>query len=254
MPIRRVLLLLLGLAMNAAPAQDRLSVVATGHPNWPPFSWERDGVITGVGADVARLVLKEIGVDVTFRAIGNWKRAQAEAEAGKVDLITACYQTDARRAYLQFPAPPYTDDANVLWVAKGRGFPFKSWDDLVGRTGTAMLGDSYGQKFDTFLETRGKVVRVNTPLQNLQKLVVGHADYYPFSLYGGQIQVSQLGFERQIEHLPGVISTEGVYLCIAKKSKLAPLLPRIEAVLARLRADGTVDQLVRKHITEASRK
>lgn len=251
---RRVLsALLLGIAANVAPAADQLTVTATGHPNWPPFSWERQGVIAGVGADVAQLVLQELGVTVQLRAIGNWKRAQAEVEAGKVDLIVACYQTDARRRYMLFPAPPFADDANVLWVKKGHAFPFRTWDDLIGRTGTAMLGESYGQQFDSFIDAKLKVERVNTPLQNLQKLVVGRADYYPFSLYGGQIQIGQLGFEGQIEHLPTVVSTEGVYLCLSKKSKLAPYLPRIETILARLRADGTVDQLVRKHVSSAAR-
>jgi polar amino acid transport system substrate-binding protein len=248
LPVALMCVLLNAAAQTAAP----LTVRATGHPNWPPFSWERRGAIAGVGAQVAERVLATIGVKMALAPVGNWKRAQAEVAAGKVDLIVACYQTDERRGYMAFPATPYADDANVLWVAKGRGFAVRNWDDLVGKTGTAMLGESYGQRFDQFIAARLNVERVSTPVQNLQKLVMGRADYYPFSLYGGQIQVNQLGFAGRIEHLPTVISTEGVYLCVSKKSPLARYLPQMNDAIERLRADGTIDQLVRANIAAAA--
>jgi polar amino acid transport system substrate-binding protein len=249
------ILLLAGLSALAAQAGAFAPggpIVATGHPNWPPFSWQQGNVITGAGAEVTQLVMRELGLSVTFRAVGNWKRAQAEVEAGNVDLLVAAYQTSARRQYMQFNMTPFADDANVVWVAKGRAFPFKKWEDLIGRNGTAMLGESYGQDFDTFIEQKLKVERVNTPQQNLQKLVMGRADYYPFSRYGGQIQVSQLGFDGQVEHLPGLISTEGVYLGISRKSALIAHMPKIEAIIARLRQDGTLDQIIRKHVSAAA--
>jgi polar amino acid transport system substrate-binding protein len=93
---------------------------------------------------------------------------------------------------------------------------------------------------------------VNTPQQNLQKLVMGRAEFYPFSRYGGQIQVTQLGFDGQVEQLPGVISTEGVYLGISRKSPLVAQLPKIESIIARMRQDGTLEQIVRKHVAAAA--
>lgn len=254
MNARRVFLFaaLSALLAQAGARAPNATIIATGHPNWPPFSWQQGNVITGAGAEVTQLVMRELGLPVVFRPTGNWKRAQAEVEAGNVDLLVAAYQTAARRQYMQFNMTPFADDANVIWVAKGRSFTFKRWEDLIGRNGTAMLGESYGQDFDTYIEQKLKVERVNTPQQNLQKLVMGRADYYPFSRYGGQIQVTQLGFDGQVEHLPGVISTEGVYLGISKKSPLVGYLPRIEAIIARMRQDGSIDQIVRKHVAAAA--
>jgi hypothetical protein len=62
-----------------------------------------------------------------------------------------------------------------------------------------------------------------------------------------------LGFSGRITHLPTVISTEGVYLCVSKKSPLARYLPQMNAAIERLRADGTIDQLVRANIAAAAR-
>jgi polar amino acid transport system substrate-binding protein len=247
----RLFFALLLLATGALQAQT--VVRATGHPNWPPFSWQQGDKIVGIGAELTELVFKDLGLTVSSKAHGNWKRAQLEVEHGKVDVIVAAYFTTERSKVMVYPAQPYMNDANVLWVSKDNVFPFQQWSDLVDKTGTAMLGESYGEAFDLYIKERLKVEWVSTPAQNLGKLELGRADYYPFSLYGGQIQVRQLGFEGKITHLPTVLSTEGTYIAISRKSPLVARLPQIEAAIARLRADGTIDRLVRKYIDLAAR-
>jgi polar amino acid transport system substrate-binding protein len=233
--------------------QAQTVVRATGHPNWPPFSWQQGDRIIGIGTELTEIVFKELGMTVSSTALGNWKRAQWQVEHGKADVIVAAYLTTERNKFMLYPAQPYMNDANVLWVAKDNVFTFRQWSDLIGRTGTAMLGESYGEGFDLYIKEKLKIDWVNTPAQSLGKLELGRADYYPFSLYGGQIQVRQLGFEDKITYLPNVLSTEGTYIAISRKSQLIKHLPQIEAIIARLRADGTVDRLVKKYIDLASR-
>jgi polar amino acid transport system substrate-binding protein len=231
----------------AAPAGAKDVVKITGHPNWPPFSFQHGQQIEGIGAELAAIVLKDLGFEVESTPNGNWKRVQAQAEAGAVDVIVAAYKTPERTVYLAYTDTPYMEDVNVLWVAKGRAFPFARWEDLVGKHGTAMLGESYGERFDRFIRDKLQMEWVSTPEQSLQKLALGRADYYPFSLYGGKIQIRELGFAGRVEHLSLPISTESIYLGVSKKSKLARYLPQIDAAIARRRADGTVERLVRKY-------
>jgi polar amino acid transport system substrate-binding protein len=238
----------------AGGAQAQAVAKATGHPNWPPFSWQAGDKIIGIGPELTELVLNELGLKVDFTARGNWKRAQSQAEHGAVDLIVAAYKTAERERYLAYPSAPFMDDPNVIWVARGKAFPFRQWDDLIGRTGTAMLGESYGEAFDRFIRDKLTMEWVSTPSQSLGKLELGRADFYPFSLYGGQIQVRQLGFEGKIEHLPEKISTEGTYIAISRKSALVKYLPQIEAITARLRSDGTIERLVKKYVAMAAKE
>jgi polar amino acid transport system substrate-binding protein len=234
-------------------AQAQTLVHATGHPNWPPFSWQQGDKIVGIGAELTELVFKDLGLAVSITARGNWKRAQSQVEHGQADVIVAAYLTAERNKVMAYPAQPYMDDANVLWVARGKAFPFRQWSDLIGKTGTAMLGESYGEAFDRYIKEKLQMEWVSSPAQSLGKLELGRVDYYPFSLYGGQIQVRQLGFEGKIEHLPVVLSTEGTYIAISRRSRFIKYLPQIEASIARFRADGTIDRLVKKYIDLASR-
>lgn len=234
-------------------SQAQTTVRATGHPNWPPFSWQQGDKIIGIGAELTELIFKELGLPVACTARGNWKRAQSQVEHGEVDILVGAYKTAERVRVMAYPAQPYIEDANVLWVARGKAFPFRRWSDLIGKTGTAMLGESYGEAFDQYIKDKLTVEWVSTPSQSLGKLELGRADYYPFSLYAGQIQVRQLGFEGKIENMPEVISTEGTYIAVSRKSHLVKYLPQIEAAIARLRADGTIDRLVKKYVDLAAR-
>jgi polar amino acid transport system substrate-binding protein len=240
--------LALGLALALAwPARSAEPVKLGGHPNWPPFSWQRGDKLVGIGPDLAEIVFRDVGLAVVNRRGGNWKRAQAQAAFGAIDVLVAAYRTDERAIYLAYPATPYMQDINVVWVLLGKEFPFQRWEDLVGKHGTAMLGESYGQQFDDFIKRSLQIDRVSTPSLSLQKLAMGRADYYPFSLHGGHIQLSQLGYSGRIVPLPTPISTEDVHIAISRKSRFVTYLPQIDAAIAARRADGTLERLIRKH-------
>ncbi|GAB2842440.1 transporter substrate-binding domain-containing protein [Pseudoduganella ginsengisoli] len=226
--------------------------MASGHPDWPPYSWQQGDRIVGAGAELADLIFRDIGITLDFKAQGNWKRTQAEAEHGKIDVIVSAYRTAGRLRYLAYHATPFAEDANVVWVMRGKEFPFNRWEDLIGRHGTAMLGESYGEQFDRFIAERLNVSRVSSALLNVKKLEAGHADYYPFSLYGGEIQLRRFGYQGQVVSLPGVISTEGVYIAIARTSPLMRYLPQLEQAVRQRRADGTVERLLRAYVERAA--
>ena len=239
--------LLCALAMPALAAEP---VTLTGHPNWPPFSWQSGDRIVGIGPDLAEIVFRDVGLDVVSLPSGNWKRAQAQVAAGAIDVLVAAYRTTERSRVLAYPATPFMEDVNVIWVPEGKQFPFHRWEDLIGKHGTAMLGESYGQQFDDFLNKHLQIEWVSTPRQSLEKLALGRVDYYPFSLHGGQIQIRQYGYQGRIAHLPMPISTEAIYIVMSRKSKYLKYLPRIEAAVAARRADGTLERLIRKHTAD----
>ncbi|MEJ7805392.1 MAG: transporter substrate-binding domain-containing protein [Telluria sp.] len=231
----------------ALPARATGVVQLTGHPNWPPFSWQDGGKIVGIGADLAEIVFNDVGLSVRAASSGNWKRAQAQVEFGAVDVLVAAYQTRERSVYMAYPKNAFMEDVNVLWVERGRQFAFREWADLKGKKGTAMLGESYGQRFDDYIKQHLQIDWVSTPGQSLQKLSLGRADYYPFSLHGGMIQIRQMGLGKRITYIDKPISAEGIYITISRKSKYIAYLPRIDAAIKARLADGTVDRLIRKH-------
>lgn len=239
-------------AATIARAEAGEPLIASGHPDYPPFSWQRGEQIVGIGVELTEMIFSDLGIEVIFPARGNWKRVQNGAANGNIDVIVGIYKTLDMAQYLAYPEQPYLEDMSVVWVRKGREFTFDKWGDLIGKRGTAMLGESYGKDFDDFIARHLQMDRVSTPLQNLRKLDAGRSDYYPFSLYGGTLQLKRYGFEDRIQHLPNVIAKQGVYMAISKKSKYISHLPEISAAIQQRGVDGTIDRLVLKYLQLAA--
>lgn len=236
----------------ARPLKAQETALVTGHPGWAPYTWQHDASLVGIGAELAEIVFKDIGIKAVVKPAGNWARVQSEVANGNIDVIASAYMTDERKQLFVFPAVPYLEDTNVVWVMKGKEFPFKKWDDLIGKKGTALKGESYGAKFDQFIKDKASMQWVDRASANFQNLKSGGADYYPFSVHGGKIQAQRAGLDGKVEHLDEVISKEGVYFAIGKKSRFVKFAPQLEDAIKKRIADGTLTRLEKKYVALAA--
>ncbi len=237
---------------NSTIAEEIL--IASGHPDWPPYEWENKNRIIGVGAELVEMIFKDMGIKVCSKAVGNWKRVQLEAKKGDIDVIVACYKTEEREQYLVYPSSSFTNNYSVIWVSKGKTFPFNKWEDLIGKTGVAMLGESYGNAFDTFIKKKLTMFRVSRVEQIFKMLEKDRADYFPLSLYAVQIKSKQLGYENKLEYLPTPLNQVDVYFAFSKESKFLRYLPGVEKGIKKYKKNGTVDKLFKKYIELATIK
>lgn len=239
---------LLGLLLGGrSPAWADEVVRISGHPSYPPITWEENGTIVGVGAELARTIFTELKLPFEIKADGRWIRVQKDAEAGDLDVIMTIYQNQERKRYLDYTIP-ILKDPNVVFVWKGKAFPFRSWKDLIGRQGVANTGESFEEKFDLFIKEQLTVEWVPNAVQNFRKLESGRADYYISGLYAGLTLAAVEGFEDRVEVLPKPIVTADFHMAFSKKSKYTYLLPRVNKIIARLKADGTIDRWVKEFL------
>ena len=72
----------------------------------------------------------------------------------------------------------------------------------------------------------------------------GQADYMVYSLYAGKDFLKKAAATARFETLPKFISEENFYIVVSKRSRYVGLLPRINAEIARRKADGTITALI----------
>jgi polar amino acid transport system substrate-binding protein len=222
------------------------AVVASGHPEWPPIMYQKGDVIDGAGPALVAKIFGDLGLQVSFPAEGAWDVVQSKAKTGEVDVLVAAYKTDERLTYMEY-SEPYTVDPIVLFVAKGKTFPFAKWDDLVGKKGVAMVGDSYGQEFDDYSAQSLQVARVGTVQEALDMLKNGTADYFLYSLYAGNVQLKDTNQMDAFVSLQKPVANEDFYITISKKSPFVKYMPQINALIEKYKADGTIDALVAQY-------
>lgn len=241
-----ILGLALGLMLCVSPAYAGDVLKISGLPNYPPVLWKAKGTLLGVGAELARTICTELEVAFKFKPLP-WVRALSEAEQGKIDMIAGVYIKEDRQKYMDYSVP-FMKDPSAIFVMKGHGFPFSGLKDLMGKKGVNMLGYSWGEAFDRFAEEHLNITTVSKPLQALKMLKRGRVDYFVYGLYSGGFVVTKAGMSHQVEALPKYVSQEGLYITFSKKSKFRHLLPRANALIEELKAEGLIDRWIEQYL------
>lgn len=220
--------------------------IASGHPAWAPIMHQDGDKIVGAGPEITAMVLKELGLGVSFPYVGLWDVVQAKTKSGEIDMIVAAYKTAERETYMDYSVV-YTVDPVSIFVKKGKTFPFANWNELIPKKGVVTTGDSYGQTFDQYIKSNLTVTSVATPDGAFSLLLNGQADYFVYAFYSGQNYLTSKNLKDQIEVLPNYVSSENFYMCVSKKSPLVDYLPRINQILEKYKIDGTIDKVLQKY-------
>ncbi len=222
------------LTIQSARANDPL--IVTGNPEAPPIAWERSGKLTGVGPEAATRILENLKIPFIIKSTGTWEQVQENAKNGQIDMIVSAYKNKERLQYMGYSIP-YLKSPVIIVVRKGSAFPFNSWNDLVGKKGVANVGESFGEKFDTFI--REKLDMHYMPYQRAFEMMdLGTADYLIIDLYPAIIYSKLLNVEDKVEFLDNPATMQQFHLTLSKKSPFLNLLPKINKQIAQMKKEG----------------
>ncbi|MBT8329730.1 MAG: amino acid ABC transporter substrate-binding protein [Desulfofustis sp.] len=248
MTAKRILLTLVFLSATLLGISQLLSAqdfIASGNPYAPPVVWEENKKLAGVAPDLVNEIFTELSLPYSVRVLSDWERVQEAAKKGEIDLIVSAYRNDERNKYLNFSIP-YLPEQTVIVVEKGREFKFSSWDALKGKRGVSGIGESYGQRFDSYRAENLDIsyYRLERAIETLN---LGKADYLIIDLYTALIYARLLHGEDSITILDPPVTTENFHLAVTKDSPLNDHLEAINEKLEEKIAGGKVNELVLAH-------
>ncbi|MCX5806394.1 MAG: transporter substrate-binding domain-containing protein [Proteobacteria bacterium] len=218
-------------------------IVVSGHPEYPPVMWQEGDNIVGVGPEIVKMAFEELGITVDSKYKGSWTQTQEGVQRGDVDLLAGTYITKQNESLMDYSIP-YMKDPVVIFVAKGKAFPYEKWADLIGKNGTTTIGDSFGTEFDKFIAEKLTITRYRKTQDNFNKILSEEADYFISGMYSGLIEAEKLGISDKIEYLPVYASSETFCIAISRESKFVRYMPQINKKIEKLVKDGTVDKLI----------
>ena len=218
-------LLAVGTVAPARTEQACAALVITGHPSYPPVAWAAQGKIVGAAPELVRAIAAKLGVkEVVSKDYGSWEGAQTAARNGEADVIFGIYKTDERARTLDFIEPPFMTDPVAVVVRKGDGLALAEWSDLKGRKGVTNAGESYGDKFDTFMGSDLTVARADGVDKAFAALLGGQADYLIIGLYPGRDEARRLGIVDKVAFLPKELLSSPMYVAFSKQFKCGAAL------------------------------
>src|SRR5262245_59698007 len=226
-----------------ASAQQVLKVGST--PTGVPFTFldTKTNTIQGIMVDLITEVGKDAGLSVQIEPM-QFSALIPSLTSNKIDIIAAAmFITAPRKEVIDFSDPIYTYGEGLV-VPKGDTKPYASQEDLKGEVVGAQVGTAFVdalKKSGLFPEVKAydtipDILRdVNTA-----RLKAGFADY-PILAYNRK----QGGFPevRMVEtYKPATVVSVG----IGVRKADTELLGKINASLAKLKANGTIDKILDK--------
>jgi len=239
----------------AAAVVAAISLVGPGHaqtvvkvgstPTGIPFTFldTKTNTIQGVMVDLVTEVGKDAGFAVQIEPM-QFSALIAALTANKIDLISAAmYISAARKEVIDFSEPVYSYGEGLV-VAKNDTKEYKTFEDLKGETVGAQVGTVYVEplkKTGFFADV--KVYDTIPDLMrdvNTGRLKAGFADY-PIVAYN-----VKLGNFPELRLVTSYKSTILGSIGIGVRKSDGELLKKVNASLAKLKANGTVDKILAK--------
>jgi polar amino acid transport system substrate-binding protein len=228
----------------AFAADDCDKITATGHPQYPAIAFQQGDALVGAAPVLVETIAKKLNVPLQSKFMGNWADAQAAARDGKADMIFGIYYNDERAKYLDYVKPAFMFDDVAIFVLKGKEFPFKGQDDLIGKKGVTNQGESYGTEFDAFIKDKLDVSRTAGINAAFEDLVAGKADYLIAGYYPGLAEAAKDGLKDQIVPLDQAVVTAEMFVAFSKKSPCTALADKFGQAITEMTTDGSFDTIL----------
>ncbi len=243
---------LLGVLALPCMAQGQCdTLVYATNPAYPPYGWSEDQLsYRGASIDLLPLI---VPVGVKLRAVVYpWKRAQQMAKEGHIDLLLSLRKTPEREAYLLFSHHPIFANPIAIFRLRGKQDSMADWQTLVGLHGGVSRGDTFGSKFDLFLQQQLTVETASTMQENFEKLRRGRIDYFVSGQYAGDYYLHQHGMDSDIMALSPPVTNESIHIGFSRRSPCQALEPYVSARLQELDRSGYLKRLLDGYLRDSA--
>lgn len=247
-PLSLICAALAGLAvlglMRPAPAEERNVVLACN--DFPPLKIEHPGLDGLQGTDVEAIaeIAKRAGLKLESRFMP-WKRGYAEASEGTIDGICSCSYREDRAALFHFSDAIGYTSIGVFHHPGSKPDPLSKISDLTDPH-FGKIGVVKGYNLEAELDD-AKVphVAVSGDQQAFEMLTNGRLDH----LFSFRAPIDFIARHETGKVVPySELRSSPYFICLSKKlPDTAAMMPRINAAIADMRADGTFDAIQRRY-------
>lgn len=202
-----------------------------------------DGSADGICPMVLRQVAEDLGLDVDFGFMPKPRR-QAAFRRGEINVVPCASPVwEGVLSDVAVYSEPFMMSTEMVLVSAGTTGVFRSVRDFAGRRFGTIGGYVYHDGFDEAFES-GMLRREDayTVTQNLQKLRAGRIDAMIVDDYEAAYWMHRAGWS-ETDFRVAYVFADPAPITLMLHASLRDFLPRVNASLARMRANGTLRAL-----------
>lgn len=201
------------------------------------------GELTGIDADLVRVVGAKLGYSVEYRAFP-WPRVLLMAEDLAIDGVLDVAPTEERKRFLHYVKTPISAESTVFWVKRGSSFKYKGYFDFDMRIGL-LHGADWSDRFAR--EGTPNVERFDSFKSAFMSLDRERIDAFGGHLAPTWEEVIQLGFMDRIEPSRPILSNLPYYLAFSMSPGHENLAERFSEELKAFYESAEYDAFLEKH-------
>lgn len=238
---------------NQVTASGKTSGVKTiyvGTQNdYPPFAYaDKNNQLTGYDIDVIKEINKRLPEYKFIFSPGSWDGIFLALDSDKVQVIAdEVAKNPEREKKFLFSDQSYFSAQSVIIAKKGRK-DIHSLADLKGKKVAASVGDSYTQLLEKYNSENGNKIILKytkaTTASPLEDIANGRVDAYVNDPVMTKALIKKLGLPIEIVGKP--VQSDYINLVFKKDKDGEALKAKIDPILKKLKADGTLKKLSQK--------
>jgi len=223
----------------------------------PPKMYLQDGQKRGILVEILEYAGRQMPHDTLHVDLYPWARAYMQSSAGQGGIIGLSW-TPRRDELFDYSTPVFVDEV-VIVVRKGHAFPYRTLEDLRGKTVGMLRGASFGEAFDQARADGVFTIEDDGGAHNrLSKLVAGRIDCALFN-------VGKAGFEEtlRLQKIPRALRTtlavlpvplrrDPNYLAFPKSMQMEGWLMDFNRVIRQGYARGDIQKIISRNLNPDS--
>ena len=215
-------------------------IMAT-NATFPPYEFVENGEYQGIDVEIAEKIAEELNCQLVIEDV-DFGSIIAGVESGKYDMgMAGMTVTDERKKSVNFSD---TYAVAVQSIIVPAGSDIKSIDDISFDTKIGVQQDTTGDIYATEDYGDDAIVRYKTGPDAVQALASGKVDCVIIDREPAKAYVAA---NNGLQLLDSAYAEEEYAICVAKEND--ELLSKINGALEKLKADGTIDEIVSKYIS-----
>lgn len=227
-----------------------LPQILIGSDTYPPYIYlNNDGTPAGIDVEIATEAFRRMGYATRFEVI-DWEQKTALVESGAIDCIWGCFSMQGRETLYRW-AGPYMVSRQV--VAVNADSSIQSLSDLAGKT---VMVQSTSKPEGIFLSGSDPRIPQTVEVFSTEDRSVQYAMLacgYVDAIAAHETAILQYMKDNSVEFriLEEPLLVTGLGIAFAKNDSRG-LDIQLNAVLAQMRTDGTLEQILGKYLEHPS--
>ena len=236
--ISKKLVLFLMLIMSSFSFAKGKLYVGT-NAEFPPFEYLDKGEVVGFDIDLVKAIGEKIGMDIVIKDM-SFDGLIPALEMNKIDIVIAgMTANEERKKTVNFSEPYYT--ANQVIILNESNEDIKTFDDLNGKLVGVVLGFTGDVVVSEMKEVKSK--KYNASYAAIMELQSKKIDAI---VLDSETALNYVKHNKALKLAETAGEPEEYAIAISKKN--VDLLEKINKALEEIKADGTYDSLLKKHM------